>query len=347
MLRQKGSALLLALLIMALITSIAVVTSDYLQRSLLRNQTLQWQTEAKWALSGNETVILAQLEKYLPLSNAIHRPGNIADMTIEYRLRDLGRCFNLNTLRQAPPAKTSAADAAAPSAAGKQPVDVAAPQSGEQDDSDEADKSDEAGEKASPAMTDKAYPARAFIQLVINVTGLSQEAAEQLTRRIADWVKPTSSLTQQGNGAAALLDISELRAITQLTAADYQQLKPWLCVLPQTRLEVNINALDESHAPLLSALTLGQLSVSDAVRLLNSRPAQGWEQPSAIASWMSENHLPAAENTESLFVLTSRYYWLSQWATREEQHYALHSLIYVDKQSAQVIQRKYGISAID
>lgn len=329
--RQKGSALLLALLIMALITSIAVATSDYLQRALVRNQTLQWQTEAKWALLGNEAIILSQLTEHLPLSHAIHRPGAIDGIEIEYRLRDLNSCFNLNALQR----EASQSDAP--------PVDASA----------NVTKSVQKNIENPGPQLKSSYSAAVFTQLIKYVTRLDNETAEQITHRIVAWANPETpsvradKLPAEKKRPPPIMDISELRMIPELKLAHYQWLKPWICVLPETALKININALDEASAPLLSALTLGELSPDKAKVLIQSRPAQGWDKPETITAWLKTNNVSSAEKIKPLLVLAGHYFLLSQWAVRDNQHYALHSLIKYEKQRVYVKQRKYGISDIN
>lgn len=342
MARQKGSALLLALLIMALITSIVVVSGDYLQRSLLRNQTLQWQIEAKWALLGNEAIILSKLPEQLPLSYAIYRPGKINDMTIEYRLRDLNSCFNLNSLHYgAQKAEATPDEARADSkAAVKQ----------------EAALPPEAEGKTKVANGQQAKAPRSvaiFTHLVRQVTGLDKDAAERLTRRVVEWINPAPATANADGKAVArnklnlMTDSSELRIIPGLERVHYQQLKPWICVLPETALKININALDEASAPLLSALTEGELPVSEAKALIQHRPPEGWDKPDAIITWLTDNKQSSAKEIKSLLTLSGNYFLLSQWAVREEQRYALHSLIRYDEKALHIKQRKYGISEIN
>ncbi|MDU4093098.1 MAG: type II secretion system minor pseudopilin GspK [Pantoea sp.] len=340
--RQKGSALLLALLIMALITSIVVVSGDYLQRSLLRNQMLEWQTEAKWALLGNEALIMSKLAGQMPLSYAVYRPGKINDMTIEYRLRDLNSCFNLNSLYYGVQREETTPDEN--HADGKANV------------KQKAELPPEAKKKTKAANEQQAKAPRSvaiFTHLVKEVTGLDKGAAERLTRSVVEWINPAPAATGVDGKAAAkntlnlMMDSSELRIIPGITLIHYQQLKPWICVLPETSLKININALDEASAPLLSALTEGELPVSKAKALIQRRPPQGWDKPDAIIDWLTDNKQPSAKNIKSLLTLSGNYFLLSQWATREEQHYALHSLIRYDEKTIHIKQRKYGISEIN
>lgn len=334
--RQKGSALLLALLIMAFITSIAVITGDDLQRSLFRNQTLQGQTEAKWALLGNEVLILSQLTEHLSLSNAIYRPGTVNEIRIEYRLRDLNSCFNLNALqRVSKHAGTLPAGSGSGSESGSGPESVGPTQT--------------TPEKSAEKPPEEPYPVTVLTQLIKHATGLDDEAAQKITSRIVGWVNPEVSSAQEkeNNKPALLLDLSELRIIPGVELMHYRQLRPWLCVLPQAELKININALNEKSAPLLSALTAGKLSISNAKLLIASRPPQGWDKPEAITAWLSKNNLSAAENMMPFITLSANYLLLSQWTVQEDQRYALHSLIQYGKEPPQVVQRKYGISDIN
>lgn len=338
--RQKGSAMLLALLIMALITSIVVVSGDYLQRSLLRNQTLEWQTEAKWALLGNEAIIMSKLTGQMPLSYAVYRPGKINDMTIEYRLRDLNSCFNLNSLHYGTQQQDSPPDEDGVNGEATVKQKAALPP--------------EAENKSKAANVQQAKAPRSvaiFTQLVKHVTGLNNDAAERITRKVVEWINPVPPTADEKVDAKDKLnlmtDSSELRIIPGLERVHYQQLKPWICVLPETTLKININALDEASAPLLSALTKGELPVSEAKALIQRRPPQGWDNPDAIIAWLTDNHQPSAQDIKSLLTLSGNYFLLSQWAARDEQHYALHSLIRYDEKTIHIKQRKYGISEIN
>lgn len=74
-----------------------------------------------------------------------------------------------------------------------------------------------------------------------------------------------------------MADVSELRAVSGVTAEQYQLLRPWLCALPTVeRATINVNTLLPEQAPLLAMLIETGGGVEAARGVLLRRPEQGY-----------------------------------------------------------------------
>ncbi|MGP3592340.1 type II secretion system minor pseudopilin GspK [Vagococcus sp. WN89Y] len=119
------------------------------------------------------------------------------------------------------------------------------------------------------------YQAQARKQLVALLSLLAVPAlqAEAFTDALRQLINPP----EQGNAGILLSDISELRAITGMDTGLYKTIAPFMCALPQTRLRININTLNEQQSVVLAALFAPELRVSQARALIQQRPKAGWE----------------------------------------------------------------------
>src|SRR3546814_14392495 len=93
--------------------------------------------------------------------------------------------------------------------------------------------------------------------------------------RISDWSSDVCS-SDLRTGGALLAEVTELRAISGFDDAVYRRLRPYVCALPNAALSpINLNALDDDDAVLLTMLTDGEITPEPAQRLLRARPAVG------------------------------------------------------------------------
>lgn len=74
-----------------------------------------------------------------------------------------------------------------------------------------------------------------------------------------------------------MADVSELRAVSGVTAEQYELLRPWLCTLPTVdRATINVNTLLPEQAPLLAMLIETGGGVEAVRGVLLRRPEQGY-----------------------------------------------------------------------
>lgn len=373
---QKGSALLMVLLMMALILSVAVLSNEYWQQMMVRSHFIGWQTQMKWTLLGNEKILKNTLEKQEKIaadSGLLLLDG----VQIRYETRDLGGCFNLNSLiKKVQSGKTSSSGQAEsqkelvekPGPKGSDVMgedEIAEPESAFQDEKGEA-VSLAAGKEQPPAdegQVDREtgrYPSAVFAQLLVNVTGMSDESAKNITQaverrlnpadEISDGIKKAGSASQQREISSAavvhvpMLDSSELRTVEGIDQKSWQQLRDWVCALPESELMVNINTLKPDQGAMLAALFVNSLSVSKANRLISTRPAQGWQDSAALMAAAGSKSNVWASAIKKTLVQESHYFALSQWILEEEGEYSLRSLFREENNQLHLIQRRYGVS---
>ncbi|MEZ5936595.1 MAG: type II secretion system minor pseudopilin GspK [Hyphomonadaceae bacterium] len=123
---------------------------------------------------------------------------------------------------------------------------------------------------------------------------ISDAQADDLDQALVDWIDTddgrrgsssddTPYLRQTPTymtGREPLVEVSELRAIRGFTPQIYETIRPYVCALPLVGpTKVNVNALSEDDAPVLSAMTQGAIDVASARRIIATRPASGWTSP--------------------------------------------------------------------
>ncbi|MFU9137012.1 type II secretion system minor pseudopilin GspK [Erwinia tasmaniensis] len=359
---QKGSALLMVLLMMALILTVTVLSNEYWQHVMTRSQHSVWQTHMKWMLLGNEKIVRNQLQKE-PKIRPVRRIAVLDDVPVSYEIRDRSDCFNLNSL-------VSAGSSDKSDLPGRKAVK----------DEVQENESSVAGSQISPldgasavdmpltandeGMAQKAghYPAAVFTHLLINVTGMNPVAAKSVTQSAVEWANRAADDSvnnvagEEDKNAdrqrsvdlpasyAPILDSRELRRLSGIDQKVLDQLKPWVCVLPDNDLTININALNPYHGPMLAALFTGSLPVSKASRLLSERPPEGWTDSALLMAAATEKESEFKKAMGKTLVLESRYFSLSQWVTDDENEYVLRSLLKDENKKLTVIQRRYGMS---
>ncbi|PJG58864.1 type II secretion system minor pseudopilin GspK, partial [Aeromonas cavernicola] len=104
-----------------------------------------------------------------------------------------------------------------------------------------------------------------------------------------------------------MLDKDELRAVRGVTAKIYARLAPYVCVVPNNKLKININTLDPTRPALLSALYLGKIGTDEAKRVLTERPQKGWQEKKAMTVQMpvQASTIPGLEDS---LVVSSDYF---------------------------------------
>jgi general secretion pathway protein K len=192
---------------------------------------------------------------------------------------------------------------------------------------------------------------------LMQALGLSERQAQPVAIALADWID-TDSVAQPGGAedevyAQALTpyrtanhfmsDASELRAVSGVTPAIYQILRPWICALPTSDLSpINVNTLLPTQAPLFAMLIPGRLGVDQARQMLARRPAEGYG--STVAFWA----LPAAAKLTPPEEVAQQVKLLTRWF-RVDIHVDLGgtdvsetALIDAQTNPARLIRRQWG-----
>lgn len=258
--RQRGVALIIVMLVVALVSVIAVNMSGRMQTSVVRTANFQEAEQAYWyALSAEAIVKDLLLTEIKDSEGVVHRNQQWYQQSEDAQLypveggaiggviTDLQACFNLNALRVPP-------------------------------------------DNQNLLMRRKA-------QLRMLMTEVMEEpdsyTVDVVVDSLADWLDDDSELSgsygaedsdyeslrfpyRAANGMMA--HISEFRLVRGVSQDLYLALQPYVCVLPRdSRLQLNVNTIEDEHGALLYAATLGAMGVDDATRFLMNRPDSGYE----------------------------------------------------------------------
>lgn len=253
---ERGAALLAVLLLVAIIGALSAAALERLRLSTSLAANVSALDQARNFAIGVESLLTLRIDDLTAMSperttlaggwngetRQIPMPGGgLAAAT----LRDGGNCFNLN----------SVADGVLPTALTPRPAGIAQ-----------------------------------FISLM-RVLEIPEGAARRIGEAAGDWADSDQNRSREGAedneyrsaeqgyrpGNTLFADVSELRAVSGMTAEIYDRIRPWLCALPSTELSpINLNTLGVDQAPLVAMLAPDRISLDAARRAIAERPASGW-----------------------------------------------------------------------
>jgi general secretion pathway protein K len=265
---ERGVALLTVLLLVAVLATLAAVVLDDIRFGLRRTANAEAVGQGRWYALGAETLAARQVETLLRQATDAELVWR--EQVVEFpldqgmirtRLADGSTCFNLNSVVQG------------------------------------------VGEVLS-----RRPEGLAQFEALATALGIAPGEAAALGAALADWID--SDGVRETGGAedetymagdppyrtagVLLAEVSELRAIRGFTPDIYARLRPHVCALPTSRLSpVNVNALSEADAVLVTMLTEGRAPVAAGRQLIARRPAGGWSQSGFWMDPLVKESLPA------------------------------------------------------
>ncbi|ULR29888.1 type II secretion system minor pseudopilin GspK [Dickeya fangzhongdai] len=348
--RQRGVALLIVMLMLALMVTIAASITERSGKAWQRTSNLLNRTQARWYALGAEALISSSLQRDAqasPESTFIGQPWSKVDhqmmadgSEIRAQVLDGQACLNLNALS---PAKKPMPNSASGNNNNGNNNTNSNAGSGNTDTNNQSPPSKGGNPEQGP------YAAQVFRQLLM-VLGEDPKQAERVTDAVRDWIDEDSEPLMNGAeddsyvnfhpGNQRMTDVTELRAVMGVDAVLYRRLLPYVCVLPVDKLVVNVNTLTPESAPLLSALFMGEMSVEAAERVLLQRPPQGWRN---LNEFMGLSPLP--ENTKTgvrqVLAIKSDWFFADIQIRVDDSEFYQRSLFHRGKQ-IEVVQRQYG-----
>lgn len=319
--RQKGVALIVVLLVVALVSISAADMGSRLQLQVKRSISLKDNNQAFWyavaaeqfaqktlaqlILEGNDTIHInepwAQQDIQFPVEGGM----------IEATLEDLQSCFNLNALQ------------------------------------------DQSGN--SSGNNNQTEIRNAFLNLLntqaFNIPSLNQET---LRDSLVDWLDDDSILS--GNYGAEDSDYesllhpylaanslmaskSELRLVKGVEMAWLHKIMPLVCVIPgETALKLNVNTLTAEKAPLLAAMT--GLDVSTAESVISGIP---FADKNAFLADPAVNNMNLTDQQKELFDVTTRFFILHVKTTYNNATFKMSSVFKVaSDNSVHLVRREFG-----
>ena len=145
------------------------------------------------------------------------------------------------------------------------------------------------------------------------------------------------------NGLMA--DESELRAVYQVTGEVMNKVRPFVCALPTDDFRLNVNTLTEKQAPLLEAMFAPGLSESDAKQLIDKRPFDGWD---TVDAFMAEPAIvgvsaEVSKKAKAYLTVDSAYFELDAEVLVEQSRVRIRTLFYSsNRETVTVVRRRFG-----
>jgi len=324
--KVSGVALITVLLIVALAAVLVTQMTGRLQLQMQRTNNITLNQQAYWYAMGAEAFAKTILiESFNDENEVTHLEQMWAQGETSYpvdfgqitgEIFDMQACFNLNALR--------------------------------------IDRS------AIPAGSGKPAIQEAFQELILslNVEGVTGFEAESMTDALVDWLDKDSAIESAGgaedNDYSAkefpylpanhyLASITELRLIEHFTIPVINQLKKFVCVLPNTDLHnINLNTISTEQVKLLEVF-LG-IPLRDAENALADRKGDGFEKNSEFFSHRDiAKHNNITQVMKDQFVVDSEYFRLKSIASFNDSYFALSTLMKVESNNnISVVSRTIG-----
>ena len=320
---QRGVALIIVLLIVAIVSVLATEMGGRLQLQVKRAANIKDNNQAYWYAIGAEQFAGKSINSLVAASAGVihlNQPWSeefvfpIEGGGIQAQLLDMQACFNLNALK---------------------------------------DTTATVGGSRSPELTARLA---AFQRLLTNAgLNIAPFTAETVTDSLADWFDADDNMSPQGAEDSEyegrqfpylaannfMADKSELRLIN---GVELQWLKPvmdWLCVLPSTnQFVLNVNTVSEKNSAVLAAMA--DISLSDAADVISSRPQDGFKSTADffVAPQIQPKNLTTAQ--QAWFDVKTDYFMLQSKTRYNNATFSISSLFKVDNNNAKVVSRQFG-----
>jgi general secretion pathway protein K len=324
--KAKGVALITVLLIVALAAVLATQMTGRLQLQMQRTNNITLNQQAYWYAMGAEAfakrILISAFEDE---NNVTHLeqiwaqgetsyPVDFGQITGE--IFDMQACFNLNALRPDSSLRPT-------------------------------------GHQRLPIQ-------EAFKELIISldVEGIDSFQADYMTDALVDWLDKDSAIASAGgaedNDYSAkefpylpannyLASITELRLVEHFTIPVINQLKKFVCVLPNEELhKINLNTIRSDQAKLLKVLL--SIPLADAEKALADRKGDGFKTKGEFFSLPDiSKHNQITKVQKEQFVVDSQYFRLKSIASFNNSYFALSSLMKVESNNnISVVSRTIG-----
>jgi len=326
---QKGIALLVILLIVAIVSILATEMMARLQLNVARTVNIKDNNQAFWYAMGAEQFAKKSLNELKTLSPDNMNLGQPWAQVFEYpidgggiqaELIDLQSCFNLNSLGLPPQ------------------------------------------ENPPPPDPNRApnTPALAFSNLMrLSSENVDSYNAETVRDSLVDWLDKDRNIT--GYGAedadyeslrfpyvaanAPMTNKSELRLINGIELSYLRELLPHVCVVPDiafNTLQVNINTVKEENAHVLAAML--NMTVEDTKRIIASRPIDGYGNTDDFLSEPEIVALNLSAEQKAWFVIKTNYFMLQTKTRYNNSSFKMTSIFKLDSEGegVSVLSREFG-----
>ncbi|OCH14414.1 MULTISPECIES: type II secretion system minor pseudopilin GspK [unclassified Aliivibrio] len=321
--KQKGVALIVVLLLLAIMATIAAQMSERLFIQFHRAENQINHQQAYWYSIGVEALAKAGIEEAYKDGDTINLSQMWATEETTYPLdygealgsvRDKQACFNLNALSNIEPQT----DPSQRPFLVKVWINLL--------------ESVDVENYLAEVIADSSWEFMDEDDVVRSATGVEDSTYQSF--------KPAYLAP---NGWIA--DVSELRAINGVTADVFMAVSPFVCAIPSANWYLNVNTIQPEQAKILVALFSPNLSDSDAQEVLENRPFDGWD---SVDDFLAESEISQVDEkikqeAKVYLSVDSQFFELDAQVLVEDSRVRVRSLLHSsDKKVVNVIRRQYG-----
>ncbi len=321
--QQKGVALLIVLMLLAIMTTVAASMSERLFVQFQRGANQLHYQQAYWYSIGVEALAKVAIEQSYKDSDTINmsQPWAIKDQVypLDYGLAsgditDKQACFNLNVLNSI---------------------------------------------QSSGQQTVRPYLVQ-VLQRLLEASDVEPYLAEVIADSTWEYIDSNSDISSMAGvedstyeamrpaylaANSWMADETELRSVYQFSGEYFQKLAPLVCALPSDDWRLNVNTIEVKQAPLLVAMFSPNLSESDAEQLIEKRPFDGWN---SIEAFLAESELTGlSENikkeAKAYLGVDSAFFELDAQVLVDDSRVRIRSLLQsTNRDTVTVVRRRFG-----
>lgn len=317
----KGSALILVLFIISLMSVIAVITSERLNSSAQNSINFLSKTQSYWYALGLESSAIeyilnkGKLQRFTTTNNNISTPKidvSINDVNIQGTLKDLNSCFNLNLLVK----------------------------------------------KEGTVFSKNSEILNIYKNLLLN-SDVDEFDINELIFSLIDWLD-TNSFTEDANGAEddyytrlespyrtanqLMFNKNELINIKGYSPVVFTKLERFICVIPnEVDTKLNLNSISVTKPELLAAVLDNQITPNEALQVLTDRPVDGFKDYEEFWSHPLLENIQRNNNLKEYLSFSSNFYELQTVVSNSLNSYKMTSILFVNEnKSIRVNNRVIG-----
>lgn len=195
---------------------------------------------------------------------------------------------------------------------------------------------------------------------LLNTLGIPEGKSVALTATLVDWLDSDSRPNRQGaedyayalkvpayrTANSLMADVTELRLVKGYTPELLARISHMLCARPDTEpAQLNVNALETKHAPLLIAAFGRELGLAQAEQLIAERPSAGYRDLASFWREPAFNGIGIAANADQLAAVKPQALAADIKVDLYEASVHMRSVFLMSTSGrAQVIRREFGAS---
>jgi len=350
---HRGVALITVMLVVALAAILATQMTAKLQLQLQRSINVETNQQAYWYAMGAEAFAKRVLTMSFEGEETVTHLGQFwaqgeNSYPIEYgeitgEISDLQSCFNLNALRD------DGSNSLVSSATTESPSLL----NNTQSDPD----TEKSTNTSSGSQTSNASASLERLILAIGIENVSTFEAKDMADALTDWLDDNDIITNNGgaedNDYSSLEypylaangyigSISELRTVAHFTRNIIEELKPYVCVIPNSSVhQINVNTISTEHAELLVALL--DITNDIANDIITGRGEEGYQTVDEVFALPQLSGVQLDDEMKAQLVVDSEYFKLKTKATFNDSYFFLNSIMKIEQNNqVSIISRTIG-----